>query len=139
MDSRGTPPEMSNFYCLPGRAGGTPKCISRSFGDRGANPQALEVTLGVIDQPGALAAQVTIQRVQSGPQLSRRRNGLSAIRLAPEMMHDRADTIDAFSCIFCFAIPDPPVQSLDLGDDHSLRRRSRRIAGRQRAGDLLKI
>ena len=24
MDSRGTPPEMSNFYCLPGRAGGTP-------------------------------------------------------------------------------------------------------------------
>ena len=27
MDSRGTPPEMSNFYCLPGRAGGTPKCI----------------------------------------------------------------------------------------------------------------
>jgi hypothetical protein len=23
MDSRGTPPEMSNFYCLPGRAGGT--------------------------------------------------------------------------------------------------------------------
>ena len=24
MDSRGTPPETSNFYCLPGRAGGTP-------------------------------------------------------------------------------------------------------------------
>jgi hypothetical protein len=24
MDSRGLPPEMSNFYCLPGRAGGSP-------------------------------------------------------------------------------------------------------------------
>jgi hypothetical protein len=23
MDSLGTPPETSNFYCLPGRAGGT--------------------------------------------------------------------------------------------------------------------
>ena len=55
------------------------------------------------------------------------------------MMHDRAETNDAFPCIFRFAIPDPPVQSLDLGDDHSLRRRSRRIAGRQRAGDLLKM
>jgi hypothetical protein len=24
MDSRGIPPETSNFYCLPGRAGGFP-------------------------------------------------------------------------------------------------------------------
>jgi hypothetical protein len=24
MDSLGIPPETSNFYCLPGRAGGTP-------------------------------------------------------------------------------------------------------------------
>ena len=24
MDGRRPPPEMSNFYCLPGRAGGTP-------------------------------------------------------------------------------------------------------------------
>lgn len=27
MDNRGTPPEMSNFCCLPGRAGGTPILI----------------------------------------------------------------------------------------------------------------
>ena len=53
-------------------------------------------------------------------------------------MHDRADTNDAFPCIFCFAIPDPPMQSLDFDDDYSLRRYLRRIAGRQRAGDLLK-
>jgi hypothetical protein len=27
MDSRGPPPETSNFYCLPGRAGGTPNVL----------------------------------------------------------------------------------------------------------------
>jgi hypothetical protein len=27
MESRGIPPEMSNFYCLPGRAGGTPNVL----------------------------------------------------------------------------------------------------------------
>jgi hypothetical protein len=37
--------------------------------------------LGVVDQPVALAGQVTIQRVQRGPQLSRRRNGLSCTSL----------------------------------------------------------
>jgi len=28
MDNRGLPPKTSNFYCLPGRAGGTPMGIS---------------------------------------------------------------------------------------------------------------
>src|SRR5271163_452877 len=55
------------------------------------------------------------------------------------MMHDRADTNVAFPRIFRFAIPDPPTQSLHFGDDHSLRCYSRRLAGRQRAGDLLKM
>src|SRR4051812_48159927 len=27
VDNRGLPPKTSNFYCLPGRAGGTPICI----------------------------------------------------------------------------------------------------------------
>jgi hypothetical protein len=30
MDNRGLPPQTSNFYCLPGRAGGTPMGISES-------------------------------------------------------------------------------------------------------------
>jgi len=35
MDSRGLPPEMSNFDCLPGRAGGTPFVLERAVrGDR---------------------------------------------------------------------------------------------------------
>ena len=40
--------------------------------------------LGVVDKPVALAGQVTIQRVQRGPQLSRRRNGLSCTGLPSE-------------------------------------------------------
>ena len=32
MDGRRPPPEMSNFYCLPGRAGGTPMVLVNSFG-----------------------------------------------------------------------------------------------------------
>ena len=31
MDNRGLPPQTSNFYCLPGRAGGTPMGISLSL------------------------------------------------------------------------------------------------------------
>jgi hypothetical protein len=54
-------------------------------------------------------------------------------------MHDRADSIEAFPRTFCFAIPDPPVQSLDLRDDDILRQYSLRLVGRQRCGDLLKM
>jgi hypothetical protein len=39
-----------------------------------------------------------------------------------------------FPRIFSFLIPDPPVQSPDLRDDHSLRRNAREIADRHRAG-----
>ena len=52
-------------------------------------------------------------------------------------MHDHADTNDAFPYPFRFANPDPPTQSLDVGDYHSLSRHTRPISGRQRAGDLL--
>jgi hypothetical protein len=41
--------------------------IGRSFGDRGSNSQSGTVPLGVIDQPVALAGQITIKRVQGGP------------------------------------------------------------------------
>jgi hypothetical protein len=41
--------------------------IGRSLGDRGSNPQSGTVPLGVIDQPVALAGQITIQRVQAVP------------------------------------------------------------------------
>jgi hypothetical protein len=86
-----------------------------------------------------LTDQIAIQNMQGGPQFSRRRDGLSATRLATEVMHDRSDTRDALPRIFCFAIPDSPVQSLDFRDDHGLSRHLLRITGRQGASDLLKM
>jgi hypothetical protein len=78
--------------------------IGRPFGDRGANPQAGTVALGVIDRSVALTGQIAVQRVQGGPQLSCGRDGLLLPSLAPEMMHDPAwDNLyveHVLTCIF---------------------------------------
>src|SRR6266700_3953277 len=37
MDSQGPPPEMSNFYCLPVRAGGTPIALGAASSADGLN------------------------------------------------------------------------------------------------------
>ena len=74
--------------------------------------------LGVINQPVSLPGQMFIQRVQGSPQLSRGWDGFSRIGLTLEMVHDRSDAIDADPCVGGFAIPQPPVQALDLRDDH---------------------
>src|SRR5882757_2866052 len=55
------------------------------------------------------------------------------------MMHDRADTIDAFPGVGGVAIPNAPVQSLNLRDDHCLRHYAWWIVGRQRIGDLFQV
>jgi hypothetical protein len=51
------------------------------------------------------AGKVAVQRVQGGPLLSRRCDGLSSTGLTPKMMHDRVDASDADLSIFGFAIP----------------------------------
>jgi hypothetical protein len=40
--------------------------IGRPFGDRGTDAQSGTVPLGVVDQPIALAGEITIQRMQDG-------------------------------------------------------------------------
>jgi hypothetical protein len=55
------------------------------------------------------------------------------------MMHHCADTVDAFPRVLRFSIPDPPVQSLDLGHDHCLRGRARRITRRQSIANLCEM
>jgi hypothetical protein len=55
------------------------------------------------------------------------------------MRHDRANAVDAFPSILGFAIPDAPVQPLDLGDNQRLCRYPRRMISRQGAGDLLEV
>jgi hypothetical protein len=51
----------------------------------------------------------------------------SSTRLGLEMMHDRVDTINVDLRVLDLAVPNTPVQSLDLGDDHRLRRHALRI------------
>ena len=113
--------------------------IGRPFGDRGADPQSGTVPLGVVDQPVALSGEITIQCVQGGPQLSRRRNGPPLPLFPLKMMHHCADTTDADLSILGFAIPQPPVQALDLRDNHRLRRHPCRVIRRQTAGCLLQV
>jgi hypothetical protein len=54
-------------------------------------------------------------------------------------MHHRADTVDAFPRVLRFSIPDPPVQSLDLGRDRRLCGRARRITRRQSIANLFEM
>jgi hypothetical protein len=70
--------------------------LAVTFGERSADAQARAMAFGVIHQPGALARQIIIQRVQGGPQLSRGRDGRSTTRLTLETRHDPANTVDAF-------------------------------------------
>ena len=49
------------------------------------------------------------------------------------------NAIDADLRVLGLAVPDAPAQSLDLRDDHRLRRPSRRVLVRQHAGDLLQV
>ena len=49
MDGRRPPPEMSNFYCLPGRAGGTPMVLVLHRNDR----PTVDETCGIASRPSA--------------------------------------------------------------------------------------
>jgi Hint domain len=60
MDSRGLPPEMSNFYCLPGRAGGTP--IVLVAGSRWVPVEALAVGDRVLTDDGRYEPMVSINQ-----------------------------------------------------------------------------
>src|SRR5215208_1225836 len=71
-----------------------------------------------IDQPVALAGEIAIQSVQGGPQLSRGRDGLPPTLFTPKMMPHHADALDADSSVLGFAVPQPPVQTVNLRDDH---------------------
>src|SRR3954470_2181351 len=103
------------------------------------HPIALPVSLGIVDQPVALADEVVVQRPQGGPKLARRCDGAPAVRLAPEVMRDGADAIEADPGVPGLAVPQSPAQALDLLGDHRLRRGALRIVGRQAAGDLCQV
>src|SRR5690349_7050918 len=45
--------------------------VGGAFGDRGADPLAGAMPLGMVDQPGALAGQVAVDLAQCGPEPAR--------------------------------------------------------------------
>src|SRR5215217_8636375 len=66
--------------------------VGRAFRDRRADPQAGPVPFGVVDQPGALAAEVAVHRAQRPPQLA---SGLARpAATAPEGGQERADALE---------------------------------------------
>ena len=79
--------------------------VGRTLGQRRADPQSSPVPLGVVDQPVGLAGETVIQRPQCGPQLSRWRDGPSAVALTPQVTHDRANTIDADRGVLSALVP----------------------------------
>src|SRR4051794_22647262 len=83
----------------------------------------------------ALAGEVVVQRPQSGPKLARWCDGAPAIRLAPGVIHDGADAIEADPGVPGLAVPQSPAQALDLLGNHRLRCGALGIVGRQAAGD----
>src|SRR3982750_1578699 len=84
----------------------------------------------------ALPDEVAVQHLQRGPQLARGRDGSAAAGLATEVVHHRADAIDADLRILGLAIPQPPAQALDLLDDHRLRGGALRTIGPKASGNL---
>src|SRR3954451_20311312 len=101
--------------------------VGRALGQRRADPFPRPVPLAVVDQPIALADEATVERPQGGPQLTRRCDGASAVRLAPEVVHDGADAIEADPRIPGLAVPQSPAQALDLPGDDRLRRALRTV------------
>ena len=115
------------------------KEVRSPFGHRSSDTQAGAISLGVIDEPVALAAEVAVDFVQRRPQLARRHAFRAMAVLALEDMHDLADPVDAAPGILGLAVPDAPAQPLDLRDDHGLRRPPTRLAGRQSDCRLLRV
>jgi hypothetical protein len=116
-------------------------CTERPVGDSATK---LEKQIGAISRPShllglvhapvnqrGLAAEVFIDRMQRVPQLARRHALRAPAVLAFEGRHDLADPLDAAQGVLRLAVPNAPVQTLDLGDDHSLRRHPGRIISRQ--------
>src|SRR6188474_3419110 len=87
--------------------------VGGAFGDRRADPQTGTVALGIVDQPGALAGQIAVDLAQRRPQPARRRIPFP-VAFALEDRHDLADALESDPRILGLAVPDPPVQAVDL-------------------------
>jgi hypothetical protein len=91
--------------------------IRGTFGNRRSNTQARTIAFGVVHEPGTLAGEVVVDFVQRAPQLAGWYAARAVAAFTLEDVHDLADPLDREPGIFGLAVPDPPVQPLDLLDD----------------------
>src|SRR5208282_2480204 len=113
--------------------------VGRAFSQRSSDAQACTVSFGIIDEPSALATEIVIDLAQRVPQLAGWHTRSAMTALALEDMHDLADALECAPGIPGLAVPDPPVQSLDLGDDRRLCLNPIRLVGGQSTRSLLRV
>src|SRR4051812_39076802 len=99
--------------------------------NRRPDPQTGLESFGIVDQSRGLTSEVFIDRMQRMPQLARRHPLRVLAALVFEDMHDLADALDAALGVLRLAVPNAPMQTFDLGDNHSLRDHPVRGVGRQ--------
>src|ERR1700761_5570280 len=113
--------------------------IRRAFRHCCPDAHAGAVSSGVVDKPGALAAEIFVDLVKRMPQFSGCHASGSMTALTLVEMHDLADAIEGLLGIFGLAVPDAPVQPLDLRDDCGLGLLATRFVGGQSACRQLRV
>src|SRR5271165_5133681 len=94
--------------------------VGHTFSHRRSDAQACTVSFGIIDEPSALATEIVIGLVQRAPQLAGWHTRRAVTAIALEDMHSLADALECEPGIPGLAVPDPPMQSLNLRDDRRL-------------------
>ena len=113
--------------------------IGGPFGDRCPHPQTSAMPRRVIDQPCALAPQITVEPEKGRPELSRSRPLPALCPRIAVRPHHGADAADRAARIRGLAVPETPAQPLDRLDDHRFGRALGLIAGRQAMRGLSKM
>ena len=105
--------------------------VGCSLGQRRADPQPGPVPFAIVDQMGALGAQVAVHRVQRPPQFASGR----ALARGQECM----DALEGDPGILGFTVPGPLAQTLDLRGDRRPCLHPVRPVGRHASHRLLRV
>ena len=109
------PPHLLGFVHPP-----IDQRVGRAFGHRSSNAQTCTIPFGIIDEPRALATEIVVNLMQRMPQLAGWHTLRAMAAFAREDMHDLADPLERELGVPGPAVPNSPLQALDLCDDHCL-------------------